>query len=201
MCNNIDIETMSDQIATKVANILGKEPNLDMSKTAMEDILTRLDKIEIAYKKQGDELLELKRQVNELRGYEISVENKNVNQEQEIETEQPKEPIPFKHPPKKMIFSTGEIYEINRWNMLVQTTIKYLLLYNKFKLEEKFKSYVNTDPYRVSGKDYITPQKVGNYYVELHGSAQNHYDRVTTLLLAHGIDPNSVKYECENVTS
>ena len=198
MCNNIDIETMSDQIATKVANILVKESNPAMSKTNMEDILTRLDKIESAYKKQNDELSELKRQVNELRGYEISVENKNVNQEQEIETEQSNEPVPFKQPPKKMIFSTGEIYEIEKWNVLIQATVKYLLLYNKFKLEEKFKSYVNTDPYRASGKDYIIPQKVGNYYVELHGSAQNHYDRVTTLLRSHEIDPNSVKYECEN---
>ena len=71
-----------------------------------------------------------------------------------------------------MIFPTGEIYEIKKWNMLIQSTVKHLTHSNNFTLYEEFKSYVNTEPKRASGKDYILSKQIDGYYVELLGSAK-----------------------------
>ena len=98
-------------------------------------------------------------------------------------------------PPIKMIFPTGEIYEIKKWNMLVQSTVKHLVDSSKFTLREEFKSYVNTEPKRASGKDYILSKQIDGYYVELLGSAKTHQSQVDKILSMHGIDPESIKYE------
>ena len=94
-----------------------------------------------------------------------------------------------------MTFPDGKVYEIKRWNNLIQVTVKYLVDLGKFKLYEEFKSYINIEPKSASGKDYYIPKQIYNYHVELLGSSKDHQSRVNKILSMHGINPSSIKYE------
>ena len=97
--------------------------------------------------------------------------------------------------PDKMIFPTGEEYDIRNWNDIVKSTMSYLLNNGKFNLTDHLRGFVNTEPKTLAGKDYRNHWKMEKYYIELHGSAQNHIDRADLILKSHKINPEKIKYE------
>ena len=146
-------------------------------------------------KPNNDEIAIIKEQIVELTQRLDELENSS---ESEPNVEPPISE-PSSNEPSKIIFKTGESYNIVRWFEIVPKTVKYLVKTGKFTLTDEVKNFVNTTPRTKNGSRYQYIQQVNGYYVNKYGTTNQLKDRVKLLLKSCGIDPNSALYECKKI--